>query len=97
MITSISIQLCTVLCLSLAMDKHYKPFCGRSLRPKMKILFRVIGWVSLICSLVVLLLTADDVSIRFVDWLASLSLNIFLVALLHGYLSQRFSRMSNLK
>ncbi|WP_370461004.1 DUF3325 domain-containing protein [Paraglaciecola sp. L1A13] len=96
-ITSISIQLISLWCLSLAMDKHHKPFCQRPLRKKMKILFTVIGWGSLICSLVMLLLTANNVSIGIVDWLASLSFNILLVALMHCYLSHRFSRVNKLK
>lgn len=82
MLTSITIQLVALVCLSLAMDKHYKGVLYKPLAIRRKIALRAFGWVLLVISFGLVFTEQHSLAIAIVDWLAWLSCHILLVALL---------------
>ncbi|WP_353889614.1 DUF3325 family protein [uncultured Paraglaciecola sp.] len=64
------------------MDKHYKAVVHGALATKRKVVLRILGWVSLLISFGLLIAQQPLLAIAVVDWLAWLSCNILLVALL---------------
>lgn len=89
MITVVVLQFIGICCLSFAMDKHAKVVLAKRINQGFKIGMLITGWGSLTASIVWLLLTRDNIPISLVDWLAYLSLNILLTALLHVYVVNR--------
>ncbi|QHJ12849.1 hypothetical protein FX988_03107 [Paraglaciecola mesophila] len=89
MITVVALQFIGIFCLSLAMDKHAKVILGKHINQGVKVATRISGWGSIIISLVWLFISTENIPISMVDWLAYLSLNILITALLHVYFAKR--------
>jgi uncharacterized membrane protein len=86
------LQLFSLLCLSFDMDKHAKLVWVKKIKKYGKYRLSVLGWVSMLCSLSGMFITQNNLPINLVNWLAYLSLNVLLIALLHAYLAKRVVR-----
>ncbi|MEO9946875.1 DUF3325 domain-containing protein [Paraglaciecola sp.] len=91
MLISIFLQALALACLSLAMDKHYKAVVHGALATRRKVALRILGWISLLLSFGLLVAQQPLLGIAVVDWLAWLSCNILLVALLLCWKASRDS------
>lgn len=89
MLLAFALQLFSLLCLSFDMDKHAKPVWVKKIKKHGKTRLSVLGWVSMLCSLSWVFFIQNNLPINVVNWLAYLSLNVLLTALLHVYLAKR--------
>ena len=83
MLVSITLQTFGLLCLSLAMDKHFKSAFQMPLTKQLKFLLKFVGWFVTGLSVCCLFLFVQPVSIAIVQWMGFLSANILLVSLIH--------------
>ena len=82
MLASIVMQMLGVMCLSVAMDKHYKALFKQSLKPLRKRALRLSGCLAITLSIFLFIAQNHVISIAIVNWLAFLSFNILLLAVL---------------
>ncbi|WP_425468839.1 DUF3325 family protein [Paraglaciecola mesophila] len=71
------------------MDKHAKLVWVKKIKKDRKGRLSVLGWVSMLCSLSWMFVTQTNLPINIANWLAYLSLNVLITALLHAYLAKR--------
>jgi putative flippase GtrA len=83
MLVSICAQIFGLLCLSLALDKHYKSVFKKILPHKLRGCLKFAGWLLIGLSLLLVVLFALTPSIAIVYWLAILSGNILLLVLVY--------------
>jgi hypothetical protein len=72
-----------ILCLSLSMDKHYKPLFKRLLQTKTRNTLKMLGWYFVGGSMAILLAFHPNISLSLVDWLAYVSVDILFISLFH--------------
>lgn len=83
MLVSICAQAFGLICLSLTLDKHFKSVFKTALSPKLSVCLKTSGWLLIGLSLFFVGLFALTPSIAIVYWLAILSGNIILLALVY--------------
>ncbi|MFT2091965.1 DUF3325 family protein [Paraglaciecola sp. 2405UD69-4] len=88
MLTSFFLQLLSLLCLSLAMHKHYYASFKVELSNSMKVGLRLLGVTLMVFSIGALISVNTSFTVSAVEWLVWLSVNIVLVALLHAKIAK---------
>ncbi|REL25911.1 DUF3325 domain-containing protein [Thalassotalea euphylliae] len=84
-ILSVIALLFAMVCLSLAMQKHYKACFGGRLSDNKEKLFKVTGWLSITVSIGLV----EPKGISYVVWICQLALMIFLQAWLLSAIAER--------
>lgn len=83
MLASICTQVFGLICLSLALDKHFKSVFKIALNHKLSIWLKTTGWILIGLSILLVGLLTLIPSIAIVYWLAILSGNILLLSLVY--------------
>ena len=92
MIISISLQIFGLLCLSLAMEKHFKVTFARPITQQLKLTVKVLGFFATGLSVFFLLLLAHPIPISIVKWMGFLSVHILLISLIHSRIALKAKR-----
>jgi len=83
MLVSLICQMFGLICLSLAMDKHFKSAFNTPLTYQAKIFLKCLGWIAIVLSGYFLVMFAQPLTIAIVKWLGGFSANVVLVALIY--------------
>jgi len=88
MLISFFMQLVALWCLSMAMNKHHRLVFNKPLTANKEKIFRLIGWLLLLISYVVI--AYQDTAMMSVYWCSYLSFNTLIVVLINTrYLSKK--------
>lgn len=86
---SILLQLAALVCLCLSMDKHFRTIYRVFPTSNKRRTLKRCGWLLMTSSLFALVNLSDLPQIAIIWWLAFLSLNILLTAVIFSLLSER--------
>jgi len=79
------LQILSLLCLSLAMDKHFKLIFKKKSNARISTILRFIGWLGLALSIFYITKISLPVGLTIIYYLCSASLIILLMALFYLY------------
>ncbi|AZQ84777.1 DUF3325 family protein [Colwellia sp. Arc7-635] len=89
MLVSIIAQAMGLICLSLAMNKHFKLVFNSNPTSIVSLVLTLSGWLLISLSILLVVLLSSHISIAVIYWLAILSINILLLTLIHCRFSLR--------
>jgi hypothetical protein len=83
MLANLLAQTIGLICLSLAMNKHFKLVFKVNLPSLVSLGLKLSGWLLMGVSILLVVLFSKHISIALIYWLAVLSMNILLIALIY--------------